>query len=375
MATVRATGGDYSSLNAALAASESSITCDDDFTDTTAATVGADCTITASGDGAHAGRYSSGNHYLLRVSGGSHSLTINGAYTVTIDGLVIEQASTTTSAEAIRCTPGTSDSVTIKNSILLCSTNTSQQDCIYTGFNQSVGTITLEGCYLYGAYRAGVNMQNSSTAVHSATLNVNSCFLWNNGRGAGSDLIGLRGGGIYVYHNSASRGSMTINVHNAACLGNTGGTYAQDFKDDNPATSPPTWNVSYSVDSDGSIATDTDGGTGNLASHNVTDDDTKSSDGDWVIVEDISTAIPSVDLRLVSNDYNEAQDAHGTATAHSLTIPSADVVGTSRPQNTNYDVGPFEIAAGGDSGQPTLRRWRDVPHMGGVRRFGAGAGF
>jgi hypothetical protein len=49
-------------------------------------------------------------------------------------------------------------------------------------------------------------------------------------------------------------------------------------------------------------------GVGNLASRNETDDCSKSSDGDWVIFEDITTS--PYDLRLCENAYNEALDAH-----------------------------------------------------------------
>jgi hypothetical protein len=39
---------------------------------------------------------------------------------------------------------------------------------------------------------------------------------------------------------------------------------------------------------------------------------------------------------------------HSSSTGAGLTIPSTDIVGTSRPQNTNYDCGVFEIVAAGD---------------------------
>jgi hypothetical protein len=279
------------------------------------------------------------------VVSGNHALTLNGAYTATIDGIAIEQAGTGSSDEAFRCIPGTADAVTIKNSLLQCSTTTNQQDCIYLGFNVDVGTTTIEQCSLSGAGRGGVHSQVSYSAAKSGTLNINSCSIVKcGGTGTGTG-VGVASGGIYISASpeTIDQTALTFNVHNCIVVDNTTYTYAQDFLTEG-TTSPPTYNVSYSIDSDGSIATDTDGGTGNLASRTATDSASPGA-GDWVVFEDI-TSVP-YDLRLQDNAENDAQDAHTTATAHGLTIPSTDIVGTSRPVNTSYDIGCFEIAASG----------------------------
>jgi len=179
VATVKQSGGDYSTLAAACAAGETTISIEGTWTvdDTAAVTIDTDnTTITCDTDSAHPGYWDeTTNHYRLVCSSGSHCITLSGAYTATIDGLAIEQASTTTSAECIRAIPGSSDTVTIKNCLLQCSTNSTDQDCIYLGNNTNIGTVVVEQCMIWGANRAGIHMQNSRTAEHTGSLKVNSC--------------------------------------------------------------------------------------------------------------------------------------------------------------------------------------------------------
>ena len=355
---VKQSGGTYSTLNAALAVADPSdtISIEGSWTidDTTAASIADDnLTIETDASSKHPGYWdeATSQHYRLVVSG-SHALTLSGAYTLTIDGVAIEQSGTGTSDECFRCVPGSSDTVTIQNCILQCSTNTNQQDCIYTGYNTSIGVVDIEQCIIYGAARAGLNIQNFYTSTNSGTININSCTIWNCGLdgslGAGAHV----GGGIlYGVTTGGDGSSFTINVHNTTAVENdTGGNYSVEYPEDyreyvSDGIGVGAWNVSYSIDSDNTISANTDGGTGNLASRTATDN-TSPGGGDWVIFEDISSA--PYDLRIVDNAEDDAQDAHTTATAHGLTIPSTDIVGTSRPQNTNYDIGAFEIEVAGD---------------------------
>lgn len=350
--TVKQSGGDYPTLNAALVAVSASdeISIEGAWTiaDTTAAAIVDDnLLIETDAYSRHPGYWDeSQNHYRL-VVGATHALTLNGAYTLTLDGLAISQSGTGTSYESFRCVPGTSDTVTAKNCLLRCSTNTSQQDCIYTGFQANIGTITLENCLVYGAARAGVNVQNFYNDARSGTVNINSCVFWNNGRDPSPSDAEVGGGVIAVANNLIADGSsFTINVHNTISVENdTGGSGASQSPADYndiviDGIGVGAFNVSYSIDSDGSIATETDGGTGNLASRTATDN-TSPGGGDWVIFEDITTT--PYDLRIVDNAENDAQDMHSTAVAHGLTIPSTDIVGTGRPWRTSFDCGAFEI--------------------------------
>jgi hypothetical protein len=226
---------DYSSLNAAVggASSGDTIKIQGAWTanDTTATSISKDLTIQTEGSAKHNGYYNtSDNHYRLRTTGASHSISFSGAYTVTIDGLAISQAGTTSSAEGIRCVPGTSDTATIKNCIVKCENDTADQDCIYTGFSTAVGDITVEQCIIYGAYRGGINTQNNGSSI---TLNVNSCFITD--CGGESD-----GGGIVAWSGGSSLSDATYNVFNSIVVENDAA--GDDFYS---GDGDETWNISY----------------------------------------------------------------------------------------------------------------------------------
>jgi len=322
--------------------------------DTRSAICAVDCQIECLGTSRHPGFVDTSlNHYRLVVSDGNHALTLTGAFTVTIDGIVIEQAVTVqTSDECFRCVPGTADTVTIKNSIFVLTGGALQQDCIYTGFNTAIGTINLENCVIYGASRAGIHCQNNfASAVDSAgEINVNSCPFINNGT-ATTASAGDVGGGISLSSaadKTIDATNFVVNCHNVIALENdTGDLSPQDFNhnDGGSGFNPfSEWNVSFSIDSDGSIVSDTDGGTGNLASRTAAETD--QGVGSFVIFEDITSGTEDLRLTDLGNAKNNAQDMHSTATAHGITIPSTDIVGTSRPQNTDFDCGAFEIVSG-----------------------------
>jgi hypothetical protein len=350
--TVKQSGGDHSTLASALSSAIASdtISIEGSWTvdDTTNATVADDnLTIQTDASSKHPGYWdeATSQHYRLVETGGDHALTLNGAYTCTIDGLAIEQASSGgISDECFRCVPGTSDTVTVKNCLFYLSLNVEDQDGIYTGFNTNIGTVTIENSVIIGAGRGGVHSQNGNGGT--GALEVNSCTFWLNGRYDDSNVAAI-GGGIMASGNGDKSG-FTIDVHNTIAVENDTGTGGGQTPQDiqvNGTGNTPTYGISYSIDSDNTIATYDSGGAGNLASRTATDS-TSPGAGNWVIFEDITSA--PYDLRIVDNAEDDAQDDHTTATAEGLTIPSTDIVGTSRPQNTNYDIGAFEIVSAGD---------------------------
>lgn len=321
---VKQSGGSYSTLASALSSANAgdTISIEGSWTvdDTNGATIADDnLTIQTDASSMHPGYWDeTQQHYRLDISSsGAHSLTLDGSYTATIDGLAIQYSGSGNSRECFRCMPGTSDAVTIKNSILYQTGSHGDSDCLYIGYNSSFGTVTLENCVVHGAPRKGLHSQTGSG---SGQININSCVFWDN------DV------GIEI---SGSTSGLVIDMHNSVLCGNT----TTDFS----GSTSEVFGCSYSIDSDNSIAGSADSGTGRLASRTITDNVSPGA-GDWVIVEDITSA--PYDLRLVDNAENDAQDMHSTATAHSLTIPSTDIAGTSRPQNTDYDCGPFEITGG-----------------------------
>lgn len=318
--TVKQSGGDYSTLASALSnastVANDTISIEGTWTvdDTTAASVSDDnITIQTDASSKHPGYYdTTTNHYRLVISSGN-CITINNSTTI-IDGVAMSLTSTTSSDEGVRV----EGDCTIKNCIIQATTATASQDGVYSW--ETTRTTTLENCMIYGFGRGGSFPNSTSTGN---VCNINSCTFWNN-----ASTTSSYGGNITGRDN-------TNNVFNTLCLGTTNHT---DFNE----RSSVTWGISYCVDTDNSIATYDTGGAGNLASRTETDN-TSPGAGDWVIVQNITSS--PYDLRLVSNAENDAEDAHSVSSAEGLTIPSTDIVGTTRA--TAYEIGAFTIAAAG----------------------------
>ena len=332
--TVQPSGGDYTTLASALSnastVASDTIEISGDWTsttDTSAATV-ADNSLTiqtkAADQARHAGFDNEGSNYELAVSG-AHCITVNNTGCI-IDGPIIKQDGTGVSDEGIRFA-NDGGTLTVKNTIIWADTQDSQQDGIYVGNIDA--TITFEQVYIYGFNRAGFHGQNFSGPANH-TIKINSCGIWNNGHEAfGGGIVGEDVGGTKIY-----------DVNNTWSLENDNDANANDYLTRDGTI---TWGISFSIDSDASLTTQDSGGTGNLASRTLRD---STAGGNEVLVQDITTA--PFDLRLIDDSTNnDAQDAHTTDTAEGLTIPSTDIAGTSRPQNTSHDIGPFEISAAG----------------------------
>ena len=348
--TVKQSDGDYSSLATALNNANNGDTINIEggwsSADTNACTV-ADSSITIQvndSSSAHPGYVkTSDNHYRIEVSG-DHCFTVNSDG-CTIDGMVIKQAGTGVSVECIRMA-ASNGTLTVKNCILYAGSDTSDQDGIYVGNIDC--TVNVQECIIYGFERCGIHPQNYSGDV-AQTWNIRSSSIFY--CGTGNDSTGDDGGiGVRA---AGTWSTININVFNTMVL-EWYGSNAKDYRNSGASggtTGTINWDIHQSFDSDGSIAS-RDSSAVNCQGHmTITDDNTKSSDGDWVIVKE--TASGSEDFRLQSNTYNEAQDYSSTASGAGMAISSTDdITGTSRPQNTNYDVGAFEVE-GGYSG-PTM---------------------
>ena len=307
-----------------------------DNPDTVNVVIPYDTTIECIGPALHAGKYdAAAKHYRLVESGADHALSLNGAFTATITGLVIEQAGTTSSAECFRCTPGTADTVTLKNCILHNTGNASSQDGIYTGFNISIGDITLEQCQFTDHPRGGINSENGDSSNESATLNINSCAF------AGCGDV-TEGGGILVDRGNSSS-TITVNVQNTYCLDCNTQASSEDYHASNSFAAGVVWNISNSMDSDGSIATHIDTGAANNPDGGTwTLTQTDEAATRVVIVTDYTTQ--PYDLSLIDSDNQDNEDLHSDDEAHGLTIPTTDLAGVTREQGLGHEIGPFEIS-------------------------------
>jgi hypothetical protein len=341
--TVEQSGGDYTTLASALSNASTVngdiISIEGTWTvdDTAPADIVDDVTIHTDSDSRHNGNYDESDlHYrLVHSSTSAHGLELDGAYTATVDGITMVNSSPGTSRECFRCQPDTGDTVLIKNCIFDNEQGTSQQDGVYLGFRTPQGTTTFENNIFTRHPRGGINAQQDNTDV--IVININSCTFFKCGTNPGTNLEG--GGYTQDAHNQQS--NLTLNVHNSLFIDCSTVTGSGDGSTDiNMRGTQPSLNASYSIVSDTSFTVYLDTGTGNLESRTASDSDSPGT-GDWVIFEDITTA--PYDLRLKTNAENDAEDMHTDATEHGITIPSTDIVGTSRPQNTNYDCGVFEI--------------------------------
>ena len=269
------------------------------------------------------------DYYHLRTnSSGVHSVTVNDL-NVLIDGLEIKQSSTGNSDEIIRVDEE-NVTLTVKNSLLYFGSRIEEQDIIYIN-SRSGCTINLENVIGWNAYRAVVDLY--STGQESLTVNINSCSFYNIGYSA-SD--GSRSGIIGTFITSGL--DVTANIFNSLLHINTGyvvnsagGTNFHTINIDRSITNVSDFHNSWFYEN----LTD------NLLSQNWTDDKNKSSDGDWVIFNDIIEE--QYDFRLTPNAYNEAQDFHSDSSGAGLDMPSDDIVGTLRPSDKPYDAGAFEI--------------------------------
>ena len=313
--------------------------CDEAYQDTTPVTVagfslnGHTLTFKCSGSGKHAGyNQGSGTHMCHECNTGSSHCWLLEVPTV-LDGLVIKQYAGHDSDEGVRVASGGTGS-TIKNCIIYTGLTNADQDCIYCGDWDCV--INIENTFLYNARRAGVNMQSYSTSNgRTQVLNAKCVVVVHTGTHDAETEAGFHG------RTEAFGDSLTMNLFNCMSFDAVNAScYTQKAE-----AGSQTWNIDYCIDDDNSIAGVVDNGTGNLASRTLADTDQGS--GSYVIVGE--TANGSQDFRLtdLGNAKNNAQDAHTASTGpnSSLSMPSTDLVGTSRPQNTNYDIGAFEIEA------------------------------
>lgn len=332
MATLQESGGDYSNMAAAVAANETVIdisgtwSADDSTASTLTTTV--DTTITAIGDSkcpgfAHQGV---GSFYRLRKTGAGHAFTLGG--TITAIGVDIQNQSTGVSDECFRA-PG--DSVTLTDCVVGFASRNAEQDIINSPVDTAVAVI-ITNCMVYNALRSvfNTNAKRGPFSIDLVGCSLMQIGTTNTGR---DGIVGSQAG--------VGDGAV-VTVRMLRCFVDLGGT-AVAFK-----TSATALNHTLTIDrclsthatlwEDGNWNTVTI--TDSLLGRTVTDTLSPGA-GDWVIVEDATSPF---DLRLQDNDDdNDAQSQGTSATGAGLTMPATDIIGTARPQGTEYDAGAFEV--------------------------------
>lgn len=336
-------GVSYSSINAACTAIEASHDYSTDgianieiqqvYEDTAAVTVDAASAgtpsttnyikITVASAYRHSGVYGTG-HARLKTTSSSHSMTINEDYVV-VEYLQVEQAGTTSSAEAIRVV---GNHCVISRNIIKTN-NTTQQDGVYPS-----GAITIyaDNNVFQDCYRAGLHAQsNAATVVYADHNTFINC--------GDEDVLTDPCGGL-----GAKQSAVTVNAYNNLAIDCYGATKARGF---NKSLSP-TWIGDFNISSD-QTASDTSaedrfGATNNWGSVDVTEL-TEPTAGEWVWVNDHDA---SYDVGIKGeNTYTVTQN--GTDRSGLEPDPrqdfSIDIVGTTRSAPT---IGAFEyVVVGG----------------------------
>lgn len=323
--------GDFTSLEAAV---EAGSTVDGDVIEISGTwsaredsriAVADNLTIRAVGESKHPGRpWQIGDtHYQHRSTSntsGHHSFTITNSATVLFEDMDIQHAGTGVSNEIFR--NNAYNTFIARRCILGFETRTDQQDIYY---NEYLALVTFECCHFYNAYRAVVDLYGPD---NNSIVNINSCTGYNIGFGS---AYNSRNGLVGVY----GPASVTVNVFNTLCHTNALSGSLITASDLTTAI-----NLDHVVTNDNSlsnVALNTD--TNNVINATITDSVAASA----YIVTNLNTG--SFDFRLIDHANNLAQDNHTNDTGLGLSIPATDLIGTARPQNSNYDLGAFEISA------------------------------
>ena len=341
--------GEYGSLSAAVSAAGSSDTIsiqgswtvDDGITSNIQVT-DANLTIITDSSARHPGYYDeSQNHYRLVVNDtATYGLDIR-ADGVTITGLAINCAGTTTGKSAIFINTSMPDNSTldINDCVLYHSGSGSNSDGIASSIVDNM-TCTVTNTVIHSWAQHGIHPQLwVSGGAATQTYDVNSCTIW------GCD---------YGIRSQASDANQTqnVNVFNSIVAGNT----TADFSEEGSGTL--NWDIHYCMDSDGTITSMDAGAVGEIENATVTDTQSPGA-GTYIIFNDITSA--DYDLRLYDNDTdNDAQEAHAVSSGAGLTMPSEDIVGSSRM--SDYSIGAFHVvAAGGGGGGLVYEQLRESP--------------
>jgi hypothetical protein len=328
-------GGDYTTLEAAV---ENASTVDGDvitisgtwtIREDTRIAVADALTIVATGDSKQIARpWRSGDtHYQHRSTSntsGNHSFTITDAGAVTFEDIDIIHDGTGVSNEMFR--NNIANTFVARRCVLGFGVagGTDQQDLLYT---ETTANVTFENCIFYNVYRGVVDM----TGTTPGTININSCTAYamgfSNSETSRSGLVGK---------NTSS--AVTINIFNTLCFM----TNLNHQVCTNSTSANTTANVERLVTNSTQapviLAPATTSYAGNVEDAVINATDTL---GNYIV-----TSITNpYDLTLLDSANNAAIGAHSDGTGGGLTMPSTDILGTTR--TAPYDIGAFTVAASG----------------------------
>ena len=310
-------------------------------------------TIAALPDGArHKGfveAWSSGGvtfgHHRLALSDTKACFEIDGYPHCIVDGLVAIQEGTDTSAEGFGV-DGAAD-VLFKDCIAHGEHGyaSDDQNGFYAyldrdTFGYAEANFNLENCLSYGWSRAAIQVQHSDSGTESTiNWNINCCGLFDSGQDNASEDGGMK----------AENGS--DNILNAYGFNSVsafkGGAQARDWAVDAVQSSTFDGEFDRCMDEDNSLSTEvsTEATVTNSFPQRTITENLSPGAGNWLIVNDFSSALSGVglDYRLADSPDNDAIGAHSTLQGpNGMEIPERDIAGNWRSR-TSVDVGPFAV--------------------------------
>ena len=348
--TVASTGGDYSSIQAALDAAD--ITSGRWIVEVDETAVFDEALTT----GSITGTPTSSNHVVLRANadhrhngtaGTGARISVDGAigngiyvtsnYMV-IEGLEIELVSPSTSDECIRIQ---ASNVLLSGLILHTASATADTSAAYVGNWDA--SFSIDDSIIYGFTRGGIHLQQfGSSTARTITANVDHCTIYDCGASGENES-----GAINVRSDNASD-VITVNVYNTVGV-NTPET--EDFVDgaaggSGTPSGTVVWNGSHNVREGSLIDLD---GTDNITDWQVASSgtsDTTQSSGSYVVFEDLTLGSESFLLldeaagNLAANNGTNRQGSEPDARQDF----SIDIQGYSRA-TTGVDIGAHSYGA------------------------------
>jgi hypothetical protein len=209
------------------------------------------------------------------------------------------------------------------------------------GFYQSVNwstylsVISLTNCMVYNLRLSGLYLyQLTNGTAPTIRAIVNSCTFWKCNQINNANNACIRMNQLH-----ASGGEVKVEAWNSIFIG----CNQQDIVDTSTGGGTKTWHFDRCIESFNDMDGFDAGYSNLLQDMNETDDCSKTSDGDWVIFEDLTTE--PYDLRLCANEFNEALDWHNEegVSDNSNTIPTYDIATEQRTSRGKTDAGAFEL--------------------------------
>lgn len=285
------------------------------------------------GEARHNGTFNTSFHFLNITTDGGRAIDTSESF-VHFDGLQVWQNTTTSGADGFFADADiTSAQYNWTSNILISmSVGLNADGFVIDGS----GNLYLANNFVYGYGKACTFASASGSDVVNLVVVADTYS-----RCGDSTTLPTGHGGVVL--RTSSTGNANGEMMNVLSVNNTGQDYATD------GAGIETLNVTFSIDSDASIAAEATFQQNNTASVSIFNSDQGA--GNNVIF--INTTSQDFRLQDLNNTNNVAQDAHDNFTSFGLPMVLFDIANTTRPQNTNFDIGSFEVIAAGD-GPPTF---------------------